>query len=53
MDGAAPTILARNELVLMAGILVFCVLKLTVMRPSGEELADVDPATSNWQNSHA
>ncbi len=38
-DPSAPKILARNELVLMAGILVFCVLKLTVLRGSGEELA--------------
>lgn len=38
-DPSAPKILARNELVLMAGILVYCALELTVLRPSGEELA--------------
>lgn len=38
-DPAAPKILARSELVLMAGILVFCVLKLTVQGESGGELA--------------
>ena len=38
-DPSAPKILARNELVLMAGILVYCVLQLTVLRESGEELA--------------
>ena len=37
-DPSAPKILARNELVLMAGILVFCALKLTVLRGSGEKL---------------
>jgi hypothetical protein len=38
-DPAAPKILARGELVLMAGILVYCALQLTVRRASGEELA--------------
>jgi len=38
-DPAAPWILARNELVLMAGIVVFCVLELTVLREDPEELA--------------
>jgi uncharacterized membrane protein HdeD (DUF308 family) len=38
-DPTAPKILARNELVLMAGLLVYCVLKLTVLRETGEDLA--------------
>lgn len=38
-DPSAPKILARNELLLMGGILVTCALKLTLLRESGEELA--------------
>jgi hypothetical protein len=38
-DPFAPRILARNELMLMAGISVYCVLKLTVLKGSGKELA--------------
>ena len=38
-DPAAPRILARNELLLMAGIVVFCALELTLLRASGEQLA--------------
>ena len=38
-DPAAPKILARSELVLMAGILVYCALKLTVLSDSSGELA--------------
>jgi hypothetical protein len=37
-DPVAPRVLARNELVLMAGILVYCLLQLTVLRTSGAEL---------------
>jgi len=37
-DPTAPRVLARNELVLMAGILVYCLLQLTVLRTSGAEL---------------
>lgn len=39
-DLLAPRMLARNELALMAGILVYCVLKLTVLRESGDELSE-------------
>ena len=38
-DPFAPRILARNELVLMAGISVYCILKLTVLKGGAEELA--------------
>lgn len=38
-DPSAPALLARNELALMAGIVLFCILKLTVLRESGEDLA--------------
>jgi len=37
-DPGAPRVLARNELVLMGGILVYCLLQLTLLRASGDEL---------------
>ena len=37
-DSAAPRAMARNELVLLGGIIGYCVLKLTVLRESGDEL---------------
>jgi hypothetical protein len=40
-DPSAPRILARNEVVLMACILTFCLLKLTVLRESGEALNEL------------
>ncbi|TDJ78900.1 MAG: hypothetical protein E2O39_01295 [Planctomycetota bacterium] len=45
-DPAAPGLLARNELLLMAGILVYCMLQLTVLRASGDELAELLGDTS-------
>ena len=36
-DPSAPRILARTELVLMAGISLYCALKLTVLKGSGAE----------------
>jgi len=42
-DPAAPRALARNELVLMGGIIVYCLLELTLFRESGADLqAQVD-----------
>lgn len=38
-DLAAPGLLARNELVLMGGVLVYCALKLTVLRPASDGLS--------------
>lgn len=38
-DEAVPSQLARNELVLMAGIVIYGLLKLTVLRPDSEALA--------------
>lgn len=37
-DPAAPRVLARNELVLMGGIIGYCLLKLTLLRESGADL---------------
>ena len=37
-DPSAPRTLARNELVLLASISVYCLLKLTLLRESGAEL---------------
>ena len=37
-EARAPRALARNELVLMGGIVVYCVLQLTVFRTSSAEL---------------
>lgn len=37
-EATAPRALARNELVLMGGIVVYCLLQLTVFRTSGAEL---------------
>lgn len=37
-DLATPRALARNELVLMGGILCYCLLKLTLLRESGADL---------------
>src|SRR6185295_5235817 len=42
-DLAAPRALARNELMLMCGIIGYCLLKLTLLRESGADLqAEVD-----------
>lgn len=38
-DESAPRLLCRNELTLLAGIVVYALLKLTWLRESGEELA--------------
>ncbi|MSR63924.1 MAG: hypothetical protein EXS08_15975 [Planctomycetes bacterium] len=37
-EAAAPRALARNELVLMGGIVVYCLLQLTVLRTTSAEL---------------
>lgn len=37
-DPAAPRAMARNELVLMGGIAVYALLKLTLLRETGEDL---------------
>lgn len=46
-DPAALRLLARNELVLMAGILVYCLLQLTLLRASGAELQEQIGDTSD------
>ncbi len=37
-DPGAPAALARNELLLLGAVVVYCILNLTLLRPSGEEL---------------
>jgi len=37
-DPLAPAALARNELLLLVAVAIYCVLNLTLLRPSGEEL---------------